>query len=385
MPDDVSFPLPEQSQTVGAVMGADDGYTLHPDVDNLHLAFYRLAPMGVGDEDGTKRQYLEALIEQWKRLRENQWAQSDSPLKAVRQRVEAQLESLAAAGRSTRQLELETEGRLVAGLGYDSPTEVGLTLHPLYGFPYLPGSTVKGVARAYAERVEGVAEDDLLAVFGSTSLDERTADRRRGWVTFMDAVPAAVPRLELDVMTPHYGDYYAGDDPPGDWHEPSPVPFLAVAAGTPFQFPLVADSEERLEQAATWLKQGLFWLGAGGKTSSGYGLFTTETRRREAAEKRRQRRIEAELPPKMESIGKNTTGILARVLGPTRYDEYGVQEAKLDVVLHVEDYENMRVPMTGSEINVERFDADWVKVRVDRFFGKEDNIPLVRYESKWRP
>jgi len=71
------------------------------------------------------------------------------------------------------------------------------------------------------------------------------------------------------------------------------------------------------------------------------------------------------------------------VLGPTQYGM--IQEAKLDVVLHVEEYENIRAPMTGSAINVERFEADWVKVRVDEFFGRDDNIPLVRYEGKWRP
>jgi hypothetical protein len=51
----------------------------------------------------------------------------------------------------------------------------------------------------------------------------------------------------------------------------------------------------------------------------------------------------------------------------------------------VEEYEDIRVPMTGSAINVGRFEAEWVKVRVDEFFGKENSIPLVRYEEKWRP
>lgn len=384
MPDELSFPLPEQSQAVGTVVDSEDGYTVRPNIDNLHLAFYRLPPKEVGQEDEAKQKYLEALADHWGKEILERWTQSASPIEEVRRRLSAQLESLAADGRATRRLELETEGRLVAGLGYDSPLEVGLTLHPLYGFPYLPGSSVKGVARTYAERIEEAGQEALLQVFGSTSKSDPDPEKRRGRVTFMDAIPAAFPQLELDIMTPHYGDYYTddGDTAPGSWHEPTPVPFLAVAGGTPFQFPLVADDDELLDRAASWLKQGLFWLGAGGKNSSGYGLFTNEKRRKEAEEQRRERRIKAELPPKMESIGRSTTGILARVHGPTRYDEYGVEEAKLDVELHVEGYEGDLIPMTSAAINVERFEADWVKVSVDRFLT--ENIPLVRYESKWR-
>lgn len=397
MSDELSFPLPEQSQTIGAVIGSEEGFKINPDVDNLHLAFYRLVPTEVGKQGGEsrqegsgrqgnpKQQYLRALAEHWEEEILEKWDQSSSPITAVRQRMSAQLESLASDGRATRFLDLETEGRLVAGLGYDSPMEVGLSLHPLHGFPYLPGSSVKGVARTYAERIEEASPDALLQVFGSTSLSGSDPERRKGRVTFMDAIPASEPRLELDVMTPHYGDYYTdgGETPPGNWHDPTPVPFLAVAGGTSFRFPLVAENEELLEQAASWLEKGLFWVGAGGKTSSGYGLFTSKKRRQEAEQQRQQRRIEKELPPKKESISKSTTGIIAEVWGPTGYDY--MQEAKLDVILHVEGYEEVRVPMTGSEINVERFDADWVEVRVDEFFGQDDQIPLVRYESKWRP
>lgn len=152
-----------------------------------------------------------------------------------------------------------------------------------------------------------------------------------------------------------------------------------------FSFPLAARDDALLEQAANWLKQGLFWLGAGGKTSSGYGLFTDAERQQREDEEREQRRLQEQLPPKRTDIGTSATGVLARVLGPSEYKQRGVPEAKLDVELHVEEYEGLRVPMTGSAINVGRFEADWVKVRVDEFFGKENSIPLVRYEEKWRP
>jgi len=384
--DALSFPFPTPADGPEPVTLSSESNGLDIEADNLHLAFYRLVPKGVRDDaqDDTsrKQKYLEALADH------SDDGNAAAPVEEYVDRLDAQLEGLAAAGHRTETLELETEGRLIAGLGYDSPLEVGCTLHPLYGFPYLPGSSVKGVARAYAEDVAKADEDDLYAVFGSTSKREQDARTRRGRVCFFDAVPTRAPRLEVDVLTPHYTDYYTASDdppPPGEWNEPQPVPFLTVAPRTPFRFPLASQDPTCLEQAADWLKQGLFWLGGGGRTSAGYGLFTDEQRREQEEQRRKRRRLAERLPDKREQIGKNSTGVLARVLGPSRYDQYGVPEAKLDVELHVEEYEGMRVPMTGSAINVERFEADWVKVRVDEFFGRDDNIPLVRYEGKWRP
>jgi len=305
MADDVTFPLPELTSSVGPAQASDQGYTLHPDQENLFLALYRLVPCEVtngGDGDGNKKQqYLDAVVDRWDEQCD-EWGDdpSASPRAAYVRRLEDQLKGLADAGTATRRLNLETEGRLIAGLGYDSPLEVGLTLHPLYGFPYLPGSSVKGVARAYAEEVAGAADEELLTVFGSPSKDEHNAFMQQGAVTFMDAVPTEAPALKVDVMTPHYGEYYQDDQDyyqddqdkvwPGDWLEPTPVPFLTVAGGTPFCFPLTSRDEAALEQAATWLKQGLFWLGAGGKTAAGYGLFTDKERRRTAEKRREQRR-----------------------------------------------------------------------------------------------
>ncbi|MBI5445322.1 MAG: hypothetical protein HY900_29435, partial [Deltaproteobacteria bacterium] len=38
--------------------------------------------------------------------------------------------------------------RLTVGLGNEHPLENGVTLHRLYGVPFLPGSAIKGVTRA---------------------------------------------------------------------------------------------------------------------------------------------------------------------------------------------------------------------------------------------
>uniref|UniRef100_UPI002ADE6D8E RAMP superfamily CRISPR-associated protein n=1 Tax=Thermoflexus sp. TaxID=1969742 RepID=UPI002ADE6D8E len=44
---------------------------------------------------------------------------------------------------------MQTEGRLIVGLGRKGPLEVGFTFHR-YGFPVLPGSSLKGLARTWA-------------------------------------------------------------------------------------------------------------------------------------------------------------------------------------------------------------------------------------------
>lgn len=207
---------------------------------------------------------------------------------------------------------LKTDWRFAAGLGRKGPLEAGFTFHR-YGFPILPGSSVKGVARAWALiqiAVElGTSElrnlDEILSADGAKDDKERKhyeAWRARqseavqelaeafraifgttaaaGQAVFFDAIPAARPTLKLDVMNPHYPQYYTGDQFPTDWQSPVPVYFLAVAPETPFLFavgwrgPLDAEGQRLRGLAEEWLRKGLMHLGAGAKTSAGYGYFS---------------------------------------------------------------------------------------------------------------
>jgi len=122
--------------------------------------------------------------------------------------------------------------------------------------------------------------DDFRTIFGTTAA--------AGRAVFFDAIPASLPTLELDIMNPHYPKYYSGEEPPTDWQSPVPVYFLTVAANTEFCFAVgwrVDDKERRgildnegrrlRDQAQQWLKDGLTQLGAGAKTSTGYGYFVS--------------------------------------------------------------------------------------------------------------
>jgi CRISPR-associated protein Cmr6 len=225
-----------------------------------------------------------------------------------------------------------TDWRLITGLGRKGPLEVGFTFHR-YGLPYLPASSVKGLARTAGllAVAEALGEDRLTALRDHGCAQTRTADlselaalawaleldtekafnaawgaageapskartlaedfraifgttAKAGQAVFLDAIPASVPKLDLDIMNPHYPDYYRDGSArvaPTDWQNPNPVYFLTVAARTPFQFavgwrgPRAQEGQwQRLrDQAVTWLRQGLEELGTGGKTGAGYGYF----------------------------------------------------------------------------------------------------------------
>lgn len=192
-------------------------------------------------------------------------------------------------------------------------------LHPVYGFAYLPGSGLKGLAHAYAAHLWGSGQvpdgqsDDFARevedLFGWAPNRERngakntydirsdrakarhdvggtTIDAQRGGVIFHDAfgcnTAGEPPQLEVDVCTPHYGPYYAGEGQvsPGDWLDPVPVTFLTIAAGTKFRIRVTEAhsgvDKDLVEAAKRLLLGGLYWLGAGAKTAAGYGAFEAE-------------------------------------------------------------------------------------------------------------
>ncbi len=200
-----------------------------------------------------------------------------------------------------------TVERFVTGLGRAHPVENGFAWHHTLGTPYLPGSSIKGLVRAWAEDPTGGegrrAKEAVEAVFG-----QRGAC---GCVSFLDAIPFEPVTLEADVMTPHYAGW-SENDPPGDWRSPTPIPFLVTKAGARFLFavvPLCEAGLANLDRVMTWLEQALEHSGAGAKSAIGYGRMVRDeqaeqrlhrqwSRRQEEAEARlREQQRRAELDP----------------------------------------------------------------------------------------
>ncbi len=209
-----------------------------------------------------------------------------------------------------------TESRFVTGMGRSHPVENGFAWHPTLGTPYLPGSAVKGLIRAWAEagtETESCA-NPCERLFGSAG--------NVGNICFMDAVPIAPVRLDADVMTPHYAGWSV-DKPPGDWMSPTPIPFLTVAAGTPFVFALIpihGASSEELNKVEGWLGAALAWAGGGAKTAIGYGRFCRDNEKTRSlmdqAKEERQQQDAVKNPVerwRLEIEGKTEVEVLEQV------------------------------------------------------------------------
>lgn len=203
-------------------------------------------------------------------------------------------------GHCVERIQHKTQWRLVSGLGISHPFETGFVFDHTYGVPYLPGSSVKGGARCWARETRdsgdkrwGKDKDDdtvLDVVFGPEDSKGRLQkfEPARGSVIFFDAYPSSWPKLEVDILNPHYKDYYEKTAPPADWLSPNPVYFLTVASGQTFDFAVavkptvgeeafkaarVIDLDDLAKKALEAVKGAATELGLGGKTAVGYGYF----------------------------------------------------------------------------------------------------------------
>ena len=166
--------------------------------------------------------------------------------------------------------------RFATGLGRSHPVENGFAWHPTLGTPYLPGSSVKGLVRAWA-RTDAEPSPD-----GATRNRLLGCREQSGAICFLDAIPTAPVKLEADVMTPHYAQWNA-NDLPGDWRSPTPIPFLVTAPRTQFLFSFAPRTGAKLNKddlttISCWLESALEWAGAGAKTAVGYGRFQRDER-----------------------------------------------------------------------------------------------------------
>lgn len=173
-------------------------------------------------------------------------------------------------GRGT-ELQRVLETRFATGLGSPHPTEVGFSFDRSIGVPYLPGSSVKGLARAAARLYEDSVMEETL--FGPDQV-EQDKDAKIGDLVFLDAYPITLPRLKIDIINCHHSRYYTGGSEfPSETEDPIPVYFLTVDSGVQWTFRLLSRSGEHTKRGAQLLAFGLKELGAGAKTAVGYGSF----------------------------------------------------------------------------------------------------------------
>ncbi len=192
------------------------------------------------------------------------------------------------------QFPAKLQSRLIVNQAGGVLENAGPCLHPHFGYPYIPGSAVKGVARhaAWCEwneagesRKEGIARK-MARVFGYPTGDKGLDDylknlkcdtKRGGCVSFWPAVPDGRAPLVTDIVNCHHMKYYGGNQPYAtDDESPNPQFFPAVESGVSFLFTLVPLRDagaEDLGLAKKWLVKAIMENGVGAKTSAGYGWF----------------------------------------------------------------------------------------------------------------
>lgn len=129
--------------------------------------------------------------------------------------------------------------------------------HPVYGVPYIPSSSLKGILRAWARANKSPSDVERLLGDIKTGI---------GCVQIFDAFPTQ-PCLDLDVATPQWS--WSGDRVPYQ-----PVPHVSLSLLKPtFKIglaPTHRGTARDVQQVRGWIERSLV-LGVGSRIGSGYG------------------------------------------------------------------------------------------------------------------
>lgn len=211
---------------------------------------------------------------------------------------------------------------LSIGLGTISVMDTSITLHYINGFPYIPSFSIKGLTRSYmvekyydGDEKKAMDDDGIKIIFGISSNQKENEYMEQiasinnptehvGLIIFFDAFPIIETiKIDLDIMNPHYPDYYKGNSYPTDNQNPQPIFFPVIKEGefefnlgiNPYHgflkkyqtkdhintkinnFPTKLDNNSPkaiLNITSELLKEALIEEGIGAKTSLSYGMFT---------------------------------------------------------------------------------------------------------------
>ena len=216
---------------------------------------------------------------------------SSKLLEKIQKKQKAYIDCLKEMSVVSFEIKAKSSSPFITGLGSGHPTETGMILDRNTGLPYIPASSIKGVLRlacainlAKNKYSDGNVPDDdetLVRYFGS----ESDKNPKRGQLIILDAYSENVPKLKLDIMNPHFGKYYSGENKqPVETESPVPIKFLAVTEGTMFVFrcafmplenKILSDNEKQTiqEDVIKMFDTAFETVGFGGKTAIGYGRF----------------------------------------------------------------------------------------------------------------
>lgn len=239
----------------------------------------------------------------------------------ARHRASPRKSSIRWYGHGAIQFVASLEGNLIVNQAGGILENAGLCLNPFRGFPMIPGSALKGIARQAARdewrsQPNGALLQRIARVFGyqgkQDELDKAIAELPNapaalsGSVSFLAAVPLGEAKLTEDICTSHHPEYYQGkQQEPFDNEIPRPLVFPAVEKGASFLFqilPLRDADEQVMNDAKRWLLAGICDHGVGAKTAAGYGWFAYDEQTSQKQIGYYQAEIEREKQRQLEAI-----------------------------------------------------------------------------------
>ncbi|MBB5149084.1 type III-B CRISPR module RAMP protein Cmr6 [Ureibacillus thermosphaericus] len=189
-----------------------------------------------------------------------------------------------------------SEGKLLIGTGAIHVLESTLTIHQIYGVPYIPASSMKGLVRNWVVQAFFNGEDPFDQKTDKT-LDEKQKivkaimidifgdKEHRGKAQFYDVFPSTDYDIVPDVLTVHFPNYYQRKSEATDNQTVIPFTGLQVIEASYYdiRFTLRKYRKERMQSSFSseelmkilkdWVTKMLLESGVGAKTSTGYGQF----------------------------------------------------------------------------------------------------------------
>ncbi len=168
------------------------------------------------------------------------------------------------------QLIFKIDGRLLIGLAGSGSLETGCAISHSHGMPYLPGSSIKGVVRAWAEIHMPDWQSQFDELFGREDRSGLVAFHDGWWIPHSGSASHKNRPFAADIVTPHHPEYYAGKKAATDLDSPVPNSLIGVRGS----LMLVLEGEENWRRlAAQMLTKALAQQGIGAKTRAGYGYL----------------------------------------------------------------------------------------------------------------
>ena len=286
----ITVHVPEQGVLKGRMSPDEFGTTLNAGL--LYDRYVGLPPERARGRDAKEGSDTEKAAKAYLTIFQAQGEEGRAALKQARERLDAlgghrfpadKHEGPAPERWDHWYLDMMLETRLAIGLGNVHPFENGLSFHHTLGVPFIPGTSLKGAARAFAAFDESAETLDTWYGRGPSeqpSTESEPQNDHAGMLVFMDALPSTWPTMKLDIINCHLPAYYRGTANPGAVPKESPVPalFLTLAPGTKFRFRVGArrrapEGAEAAWEALKLLKEALELTGIGAKTGAGYGYF----------------------------------------------------------------------------------------------------------------